>query len=90
MVEKPHKAVNSRYERQKTVCLFLTPEGVDTKTLSAILMTVGAEMVAETGKGYCLHCNRDKYYNPYICRQTKKAKTKESLNRSTSIYLTKI
>ena len=28
MVEKPHKAVNSRFERQKPVCSFLTPEGV--------------------------------------------------------------
>ena len=62
MIEKPHKAVNSRYKRQKPVCLFLTPEGVDTKAFGAILMKAGAEMVAETGRGYCLHQQREKFY----------------------------
>ena len=52
--------MNNRYARETPVCSFLTAEGVDTKTLEAILMKAdGAEMVAETDKGYCLHQNRE-------------------------------
>ena len=89
MIKKPHKTVNSRYERQTSVCLFLSPEGVDAKTLGVILMKAGAEMVAESGKGcYCLHQPRGIFYESvYGMWEKGKKQPRKSLNRSIQLFI---